>query len=61
MAVSAEATTAIDSSGSGSMGGDCQSTLINSAQRFNSGTVWKTSFILTVIGIASISPTSPHK
>ena len=41
--------------------GVCQSRLISSAQRFSSGTVWKTSFRLTVIGIARTRPTRPQR
>jgi hypothetical protein len=41
--------------------GVCQSRLISSAQRFSSGTVWKISFMLTVIGIARTSPTRPQR
>ena len=38
-----------------------QSMLISSAHRFNAGTCWKTSFMLTVIGIARIRPIRPHR
>src|SRR4051794_34699117 len=41
--------------------GVCHWQLISSAQRLSSGTDWKTSFNVTVIGIASTRPTSPHR